>query len=37
MFQVSLLLELVWLNLCFVVPASDEILELEEEEVGVLR
>ena len=35
--QVSLLLELIWLNGCVVVPVSDDTLELEEKEVGVWR
>ena len=37
MIQVSLLLEVVCLNGCFVVPISDDILELVEKEVGVWR
>ena len=37
MIQVSLLLEVLWLNGCFVVPVSDEVLELEDKGVGVWR
>ena len=37
MLQVSLLLEVVWLNGFVFVPVSDDILELEEKEVGVWR
>ena len=37
MLQVFILLEVVWLNGCFVAPVSDDVLELEDNEVGVWR
>ena len=37
MLQVSLLLEFFWLNGCFFVTVSSDLLDLEEKEVGVWR
>ena len=33
--QVSLLLEVILLNIFFVVPVSDDLLDMEENEAGV--